>query len=581
MIGEGGMGRVFAAREESLGRTVAVKVLKADQRGDRSVRKLLQEAWVTGRLQHPNVVPVYRIELDHDGQPMVVLKLVEGDNWASLMHCPDVILSRFGAVDALEWNLRVLLSVCNAVRFAHDQGVIHRDIKPENVMLGAYGEVCLVDWGLALAVDESAEHMLPPSRSAKQIAGTPNYMAPEQLEADPEVIGTRTDVYLLGATLYEIVTGYPPHRGQNLVQVLLSIANSAPSFGPDVPEPLADIARRAMQRTVDDRYPDVETFAQGVKDYLSFRSVYRIAEQASVQREELSRRIRAGTEGGEPEDRLSLYRLFGECRFGFQQALALWPACESARSGLAQATESMVEFELDRGEPQAAAALLAELDCPPASLAKRVEQAEEERRTEQRRLERLRAFMDPATGGRTRRWILLGLGVVWVCMPLALRGLQLINQSQRTHGGSLVGALVLLSIVLAFLMPARHKLLHTSVNRHFAIAAVMAVLAQVVMHAGAIAARAPLEEPLRTQYLPWFVICGVLAFCVDRWLVLPTIGYAVAFLVVCFHPQLAYLATSGANLVLALVLYFRWFSRMAEERPRAFAAGDADRFPRK
>lgn len=138
-IGEGGMGVVYAASEEALGRTVAVKTLKPDWRKPRGVRKLLQEAWVTGRVEHPNVVPVYRIELDDEGAPMVVLKRIEGDDWASLMHDPRAIAEHYDSTDPLEWNLRVLIAVCNAVRFAHDRGVIHRDIKPENVMIGRYG----------------------------------------------------------------------------------------------------------------------------------------------------------------------------------------------------------------------------------------------------------------------------------------------------------------------------------------------------------------------------------------------------------------------------------------------------------
>ena len=559
VLGEGGMGIVHAAREEILGRTVAVKTLKCCEHDPRSVRKLVQEAWVTGHLEHPNVVPVYRIEVGEAGVPRVVLKLIEGENWASLLHRPEEIERRFGASDPLEWNLRVLLSVCDALRLAHDRGVIHRDIKAENVMLGRYGEVYLVDWGLALAVDQRARPWLPATHDANQVAGTLPYMAPEQLEADGERIGVATDVYLLGATLCEIVVGAPPHRADNLVQVLLSVANATPVIPAHVPSPLATILRQAMQRDTRERYADVEAFARGVRTFLDHRSAHQLVERSEAKVRDLEAALQAGgSAAAESADRGPVYRLLGECRFGFRQALEMWPECDQAREGLVCALRAVIDFEIARESPQAAAALLAELPDPPQDLNDRVEALTRNQLDRQRELERIGRYLDAGVGSRARRGVILGLIAVWVTLPLALEASRRFTGAQRSHEGALMGALALLLVVAFLLVPAHQVLLRTAVNRQLTASAFVAVFAQVVLHAGAIVAHAPINEPLRAQYLPWFAITGVLSVTLDRWLVLPCASYVAAYFVVSFWPGAAFAVTASANFVLAAVLWFRW-----------------------
>jgi serine/threonine protein kinase len=203
-LGEGGMGIVHLGTQATLGRHVAVKTLRKGAGGDDAVLRILREAWVTGTLEHPNVVPVHDVGVDADGAPVIVMKRIEGRSWSALMHDPAEIARRFGATDALEWNLRTLASVCNAVHFAHSRGILHRDLKPENVMIGEFGEVYVLDWGIAVSLKDDPSGRLPPVSQAKEIAGTPHYMAPEMLLGDPKLLSPRTDVYQLGAIFYEV-----------------------------------------------------------------------------------------------------------------------------------------------------------------------------------------------------------------------------------------------------------------------------------------------------------------------------------------------------------------------------------------
>ncbi|MGM0559223.1 MAG: serine/threonine-protein kinase, partial [Myxococcota bacterium] len=166
-LGEGGMGIVRLARQSPLERDVAVKTSKK-LTDPGAIHGLLQEAFITGHLEHPNVIPIYTLGQDESGAPLIVMKRVEGISW--LAKLDDETLD-------LEYHIDVLRQVANAVRFAHSKGIVHRDIKPENVMIGDFGEVYLLDWGIALSLDEPKGLM--PTRENAKMAGTAQYMAPE------------------------------------------------------------------------------------------------------------------------------------------------------------------------------------------------------------------------------------------------------------------------------------------------------------------------------------------------------------------------------------------------------------------
>jgi eukaryotic-like serine/threonine-protein kinase len=220
-LGQGGMGVVYEAEQPDLDRNVALKVLREEHAGDPDVRRrFVEEARVGGRLQHPGVVSVYSLGELGD-RPFFTMRLVRGRTLAEHL--------RAGADPA--WALGAFLQVCQAVAYAHDRRVIHRDLKPSNIMVGDFGEVQVVDWGVARRLRSTPETagapgVEPPGLSlddsdtrAGSVVGTPAYMSPEQARGEPASHDERSDVFGLGATLCEILTGKPPYLGESREEV--------------------------------------------------------------------------------------------------------------------------------------------------------------------------------------------------------------------------------------------------------------------------------------------------------------------------------------------------------------------------
>jgi serine/threonine protein kinase len=231
-LGTGAMGMVRVATQPGMGRKVAVKTLRPLHQDRAATLRLLQEAWITGALEHPNIVPVYEIAIDRDKSPQVVLRRIDGLHWRDLIRDPSRVHELYGEEDLFEWNLRVLMQVASALHFAHQRGVVHRDVKPENVMIGRFGDVYVMDWGIAVSTRKEDEGRIPVAWKVTEMAGTPAYMAPEMLDGEEPFVSARTDVYLLGATLYELVAGRAPHRGDSLMELVRSIVRSEPVFPP-------------------------------------------------------------------------------------------------------------------------------------------------------------------------------------------------------------------------------------------------------------------------------------------------------------------------------------------------------------
>ncbi|MFL5342796.1 MAG: serine/threonine-protein kinase, partial [Gemmataceae bacterium] len=218
-IGRGGMGVVIKGRDHDLCRDVAMKVLLEDfQTHDEALRRFVEEARIGGRLTHPGVVPVYELGTLPDRRPYFTMKLVDGKTQAQLLadrRDPHHDLPRF---------LKIFEQICQTMAYAHSRGVIHRDLKPQNVMVGAFGEVQVMDWGLAKTLASREREQSEDSRPrpeniadgqthAGQIMGTPAYMPPEQARGDLDHLDERADVFSLGAILCEILTGHPPYAG--------------------------------------------------------------------------------------------------------------------------------------------------------------------------------------------------------------------------------------------------------------------------------------------------------------------------------------------------------------------------------
>lgn len=242
ILAKGGMGAILSARDNSIQRTVALKViLTGAEASDEHVHRLITEARITGQLEHPSIVPLHELGVTADGVVYYTMRLVEGVTLSEVLE--KIRLKDKAAIE--KYPLRTLLTVfqkiCDAVAFAHSRGVMHRDLKPDNIMLGEFGEVFVMDWGLAKHV--RGGHELDTSRLKSsgvadlsgdsfktlsgQVKGTPRYMAPEQAEGRVEDIDERTDIYALGAILYAILTLHPPVTGDTVNEVLTKVASGA------------------------------------------------------------------------------------------------------------------------------------------------------------------------------------------------------------------------------------------------------------------------------------------------------------------------------------------------------------------
>ena len=283
-IGRGGMGRVLEASDPQLGRTVAVKVLLDPKEiSSDQLARFAAEARITSQLEHPNIVPVYDMGTTPEGEIYFVMKKVEGRSMGEV-----VAALRTGEPAAVRtWTLHRLLttfiSLCNAVAFAHDRGVLHRDLKPDNVMLGRFGEVLLMDWGVARVMgtpetirqsgDQAASVTIPETMDGSTI-GTPGYMSPEQARGDMEHLDGRSDVWSLGALLYELLTLRRAYEGRNLFALIFASMSGPPADprerAPErrIPEEIAELCLQALSQAPADRFATASELAGAVEDYL-------------------------------------------------------------------------------------------------------------------------------------------------------------------------------------------------------------------------------------------------------------------------------------------------------------------------
>ena len=202
-LGRGGMGHVHPATDRNLLRHLALKRLDKDYASTPFYRDaFIAEAQMQGQLEHPNIVPVHELSIDERGFPYFTMKLVQGlsfDRWLRRQ--------KPGHVDRIEGGIEILLKVCDALAYAHHRGVVHRDLKPENIMVGDFGQVYLMDWGLAKLVKSEPASGKQALMNAPGPVGTPEYMAPEQARGNPDDVDERSDVFGLGALLFEVLSG--------------------------------------------------------------------------------------------------------------------------------------------------------------------------------------------------------------------------------------------------------------------------------------------------------------------------------------------------------------------------------------
>ncbi|HRI70968.1 MAG TPA: serine/threonine-protein kinase [Polyangium sp.] len=558
-LAEGGMGRVLLAHQGSLDRQVAMKVLRPKAISAGRTQELFEEARLAGSLEHPNIVPVYDVGRDAAGAPIIVMKRVEGRPWNELLRDPAALLQMTGATEPLEANVRILLAVTNAIGFAHSRRVLHRDIKPENVMIGSFGEVVVLDWGLAANLKEDLDGSLSYVPHAHEVAGTPGYMAPEMLLDNPgSVLSPRTDVYLLGAVFYEIFAGHPPHEGSSLQEMIPSIALSAPRFREDFPTEARSICEKAMHRDPEERFQTVEEFRAAVEAYLQHRGSQMLADQAKQSLDELLRALAEKSLG--EERKLAVSHLLGECRFGYRAALSAWSGNVAARRGLDRALVAVIDNELTEGDAGAAAALLREVSEPPADLAARVDVAVRRRAEEDERLRKLGEDYDPAVGSRTRTWIVALFGTIWTVAPL-VRFVKEQRVGVITHAEQIGLYVVYLAMASVIAVWAREPLTRTLLNRRITAICLLQLLGQTMFVTGAWPmGLAPV--PGRTLLMASAAMTAAfLAVWVEPWFAAVAAVTAVTFFIVSAHPLLFYPLASLDIAVGTLVGVFVWLPR--------------------
>ena len=303
-VAKGGLGEIWLAQDEELWRQVALKYLQASCVGDADARRrFVLEAEITGRLEHPGIVPVYGLVHDGRGRPCYAMRFIHG-------HTLRDAIEQFHTRDALERDagersvafqklLRSFLAVCQVLAYAHSRGIVHRDVKPGNIMLGRYGETLVVDWGLAkpMATESGAaadptETLVSPISAATVeqsvmgfVKGSPAYMSPEQAEGQWDAVGISADVYGLGATLYHLLTGRPPFTG-DLPSVLGKVKRGdfqlPRRLNKEVSAALEAICLKAMKLRPEDRYPTALDLAADVEHWLANEPVTAYVEPWSV-----------------------------------------------------------------------------------------------------------------------------------------------------------------------------------------------------------------------------------------------------------------------------------------------------------
>jgi serine/threonine-protein kinase len=416
VIGRGGMGDITLALDRKIGRDVAIKTLRSEAPSDDETARFLREARIQARLDHPSVVPVYELGKDERGRPYFTMKRLAGVTLTEVLQNPTITRQRL---------LRAFADVCRAIDFAHVRGVVHRDLKPSNIVLGEFGDVYVLDWGVARVLDDSVIaadiETLEGAAPTDHVLGTPGYIAPEGLQT-PDV-DRAADVYSLGTILFEILAGEPLHpRGQAAIQSTMNEPAVAPAKRrPERAIPpeldalcLGMLAKDPTMRPTSRRVADkVEDFLDGDRDLARRRTLA----------DDLVWTARAAIDEGRREDAM---RAAG-------RALALDPET----SGAGELVSALM-LDPPKSPPPELVDALRDAD------AKHVRRRA---RTAMVAYLALAAFLPVAAWNGIRKWDVV-LGVVGFALTMAVATIELRRKPNRTFAEMLVYAIVNSSLLV-------------------------------------------------------------------------------------------------------------------------------------
>ena len=262
VLGKGGMGIVYEAYQPALARTVALKVIRGDEAGDEELQRFIREARAAAKLQHPNIVPIFEVG-EHDGRHFFTMEMISGQTLTALARKKRI---------SPEESARVIAKLARAIHYAHERKIIHRDLKPSNVLIDEKGEPHVMDFGLAKDLSEVSGLTL-----TGVAMGSPPYMPPEQARGEFKKVDEVSDVYGLGATLYECLTGSPPFKGKSLYDVIAKVLVEEPSpprkANENIPYDLETICLKALEKEKWRRYPAADELASDLERFLGGETI--------------------------------------------------------------------------------------------------------------------------------------------------------------------------------------------------------------------------------------------------------------------------------------------------------------------
>jgi len=572
LIAEGGMGRICSAKQLPLQRDVVIKMLRVEQPSDDMKALLLQEACLTGYLEHPNIIPVYQLGKNEQQQPMLVMKRIDGVPWSQVLEDkklrPDSLSEE---QRSLEWHIRILIQVCHAMEYAHSKGILHRDLKPDNVMIGEFGEVYVLDWGIAASLHESHKGHFPLVRDGDRLVGTPAYIAPEMLGADEELeVDERTDVYLLGAILFQLLVDEPPHSASSLAELFIEVCDrKSYKFPKNIATELAVLCNLSMHLDKKLRPESVKEFRLVLEAFLANSASYKLITETEILFEQLRHYLSSISAApstlsmfvpSEEIEEQKIYSLFWRCHFGFTQALQISTKSKEARKSLQSLLEVMTKYEFHRGDVQAAAALIAELPKPNRVLEQGLERlrAEQARKAENiKELKRLKFEGNVEVGKLERQVTMLLLGITFGLFSLFTHYLKVSHIYEPEHYGYLMSHLSFMFLFGVMSFVWRRALFENLVNRQMLGFIAFLTMCLILLRIMYIYMEVSMQVSGLIEIMMFINIAGYLAIAHSLMIFVVTVSYVVVFFCCMFWPYYYFLFLGIAHLF--AVPYMTWF----------------------